>query len=61
MATEPYRDKNGDVIPWDHFENEPGPPRPLSETMSPEALRQFNARTEAQIARLKLAKKIPPR
>jgi hypothetical protein len=31
----PYRHKYG-VIPPDHFENEPGPPKPLESFMSPE-------------------------
>jgi hypothetical protein len=40
-----YRDKYG-PIPDDHFENEPGPQRPLESTMSPEALAVHNAHVE---------------
>lgn len=57
---EPYRDKTGKVIPHEHFENEPGVPRPLGEFMPPEAIERFKAKTQAQIARLK-DKKAPPR
>jgi hypothetical protein len=38
--------KGGAPIPDDHFENEPGPPRPLEESMSPESLARFRAETE---------------
>jgi hypothetical protein len=44
--------KGGVPIPDDHFENEPGPPRPLEASMSPAAVASFNAETEAQKRRI---------
>jgi hypothetical protein len=42
-----YRDRLGNVIPDAAFENEPGPPRPLSTFMSAESLIDFYLQTIA--------------
>ena len=45
----PYTNKHGEILPFQTFENEFGPSRPLSDFMSPEQFANFTADT----ARLK--------
>ena len=47
-----YKDANGRVIPADHFENEPGPSRPLESFMSKEDVEKFNAKSAAMLRAL---------
>jgi len=47
-----FRDANGRIITADHFENEPGPMRPVESFMSIEDLEAFDAegaRIKAQV------------
>lgn len=53
MATEPYRFKDGKVIPADHFENEPRAPKPLEESMPAEEVAAFRAKTAELKRKLK--------
>jgi hypothetical protein len=45
-----FRDKSGRVIPADHFENEPGPPRDPRKSYSAAFLARFDRKTEIMAA-----------
>ena len=44
-------DKTGKIIPDDHFENDPGPPRDLLSSMTEKELKEFDAQTASREAR----------
>jgi hypothetical protein len=44
--TDEFRDKTGKLIPDDHFENDPGPPRALDTFMSADDIARFNKETQ---------------